>query len=275
MALFRKILTHGLLKNGIASLAAVSSVTPDASAAIAPKRPGETKIVAVMGDSAHNPISQENNVRRIFSSKKDWRIIFVRAGRFFTPELLSDTDLLITARYSGNDSIAWTTDGLVDSRGKGDPFWTDEQVKAIIDNVRTRGMGFMPVHCTIACQNAELLDFMDVARIRHKAVQPLWVFNLNQEHPVTKDISSFYISLDEQFAAVIKSKQTTSLFETTAMHDKHPAVGGWSLERGKGRIVGLLPGHLNYTYNAPEYREIFWRAAHWAMKRDIPAYQSM
>ena len=85
-------------------------------------------------------------------------------------------------------------------------------------------------------------------------------------------INSFYISLDEQFTAVIKSGQTTTLFETTAMHDKHPVAGGWSLERGSGRVIGLLPGYMNYTYNVPEYREIFWRAAHWAMKRDIPSY---
>ena len=58
----------------------------------------------------------------------------------------------------------------------------------------------------------------------------------------------------------------------TAMHDKRNAVGGWCLESGKGRIVGFLPGHLRWAYRTPQYREMLWRAVHWAMKRDIPPF---
>ncbi len=85
-------------------------------------------------------------------------------------------------------------------------------------------------------------------------------------------IGKFMIANDEQFAVIIKSKSTATLFETTAIHEKRQVISGWALESNMGRIVGLLPGHTMDAYQAPEYRNIIWRAAHWAMGRDIPRY---
>ena len=236
MAIFKKHGRRNFFKAGLASMAAAATGIPEAHAAIKPKQPGETKVVAVMGDYWHNAITQEYHIREIFSSKKDWRIIFVRGAQYFTPELISDADLLITARYLGNDLMGYSEKGLVDTLEEGVPIWTEENVKAIIDNVRNRGMGFMPLHCTIWCGNKDITDLMGVEPILHKEIQPIWVYDLNQEHPITKGIGKFYINLDEQFAAVIKSEYTTSLFQTQAMHDKNTAVGGWCREDGKGRV---------------------------------------
>jgi type 1 glutamine amidotransferase len=133
-------------------------------------------------------------------------------------------------------------------------------------------MGFMALHCTLYSRNRDITDLLGVEPIMHNQVQPIWVRDLNQDHPITSGIGRFFINLDEQFAVVIKSHSTTTLFETTAIHDKRNAIGGWCLESGKGRIVGLLPGHTTDPYTLPEYQEILWRSAHWAMKRDIPPY---
>jgi len=259
---------------GAVFASAVESVVPEAaSAAVMPRRPGETKVVAFMGgDYGHNPISLEMHVRRLFASKKDWRVVFVRASRFFTPELISDADLLITSRHSRPDDIDWRGEGLVDSMDKGELFWNDENAAAIVDSVKNRGMGFLALHNTIACGHDGITGFLDIEPIPHNEVQPLWVRDLNGMHPVTRGIENFLIPLDEQFAVVIRSHSTTTLFETTAMHDKRRAVGGWCLERGAGRIVGMLPGHDKAAYRVPQYRELLWRAAHWAMKRDIPPF---
>ena len=106
-------------------------------AVLKPKAPGETKIVAMMAhDTNHNGVAQETCVRSIFSSKNDWRIIFARSSKLFTPELISDADLLITARTGIRDPIDLTTDCLADSIQEGEILWTDENVRAIIDNVR-------------------------------------------------------------------------------------------------------------------------------------------
>jgi type 1 glutamine amidotransferase len=259
------------LQTGAATLTA-AAVPGIANAALKPKKPGETKVVCVMGDYHHNPMTAETRIRRIFGSHKDWRIIFVKSSRYFTPELISDADLLITARYGGRDSVGFSDDPLIDTWVQGDMFWTPENVSAIIDNVQKRGMGYLALHCTVACRNDEILGMLDVINQPHEQIQPLWVRDLNQDHPITKGMKPFYINLDEQFGVLIKSQSTVTLFGTTAIDDKRERVGGWCLERDRGRIVGLLPGHLKWAYLMPEYQEILWRSAHWALKRDIPEY---
>ena len=259
--------------SGLAAGAASTVVVPEVSAAVRPKAPGETKIVAIMGgDYGHNSIPLEMHIRGMFSTKKNWRILFVRASRFFTPELISDAELLITSRHSRPDDIDWREEGIVDTMSKGAMLWTDENADAIIDNVRNRGMGFLALHNTIACRNKKITGLLDIEPVPHNEIQPIWIRDLNREHPVTRGMKNFFVPLDEQFAVVIKSGATTTLFETTAIHDKRNAVGGWCLEQGKGRIVGLLPGHTKELYRLHEYQEILWRAAHWAMRRKIPVY---
>jgi len=262
---------RNVLKTGLASLAATAVTVGDAHTAPKPKAPGETKVVVMMGDYCHNPIYQETNVRGIFSSHKDWRLYFPRASRFFTPELLSDADLLITARYSGRDPVRWTGEEVDDTLSAGEPLWTDENARLVIDNVMNRGMGFIAAHCTIFAGKTEIEDLLDIEPVLHQEIQPIIIRELKQDHPVTKDIEPFFINLDEQFDVIIKNpSKTTVLFRSLAVHDKRDAVGGWCLEQGKGRVVGLLPGDTRWPYEVPEYRTIFWRAAHWAMRRDIP-----
>ena len=120
----RRSLTQGLL-----ALAAGATMTRAAGAAeataenvfkVRKKEPGETKIVAVMGDYWHPEIAQETHVRGIFSRNKDWKVYFVMASRYLTPELLSDADLFISARYGGGDSLGWTPDPVIVERPRGD-----------------------------------------------------------------------------------------------------------------------------------------------------------
>lgn len=259
----------------VTSLAAAAVAAPAANAAIRPKASGETKVVAVFGTTGwNNGIGHELQVRRIFDSKRNWRLVAVRANRFFTPELIADADLLILNRDGEPDPI----DLFVDDAGRGDsvkpgsPLWTSRNVDAVIDNVERRGMGLIALHNTIMAGDRRLLDFLDVKELEKHEFEPLWFRYVNKEHPVTNGVGKFMIDLDEQYGVMIKSPETATLLETTAIHEKRQVVSGWALERGRGRIVGLLPGSTVHAYNAPEYRNIVWRAAHWAMKRDIEPY---
>ena len=275
MGIFNKVGRRRVLRAGLPLLAADTTAVPGVHATISPKVPGETKVVAMFGtDDSHNGIGYEINVRKIFESKRDWRLICVRANKFFTPELIHDADLLITCQMSGADPIDYFTGngGVADTMKEGAPLWTDSNVKAIIDNVRNRGMGLIALHNTILAGNRQFVDFLDVREIVHNEVEPLWITRINKNHPIMHGIGKFMIANDEQFAVIIKSESTAALFETTAVHEKRQVISGWALDSGNGRIVGLLPGHTMDAYQAPEYRNIIWRAAHWAMKRTIEAY---
>lgn len=275
MGLFNKAKRRRALRAGLPLLAASNVVEPHANAALSPKAPGETKVVAIFGiTDRHNGIGQEIYIRQIFESKKDWRLVFVRANKYFTPELISDADLLITCRARGADPIdIFTEDSSVsDKPVKGATLWTDTNVKAIIDNVRNRGMGLLAIHNTVLCGNRQFMDFIDVRGIGPHMFEPIWYTRINKAHPVMKGVGKFSVLHDEQLAVIIKSGSTETLFESTAVHEKRQAVSGWALERGKGRIIGLLPGSTIHAYQTPEYQNIIWRAAHWVIRRDIPAY---
>ena len=117
---------------GFASASSSVTAAPETHAAAKPKTPGETKVVAFMGgDYGHNSVTLEMHIRQLFASRKDWWILFVRASRFFTPELISDADLLITSRHSRPDDIDWSPEGIVDSMKTGELLWTDENADAI------------------------------------------------------------------------------------------------------------------------------------------------
>ncbi len=275
MDLFKKTGRRSVINAGLASLAAVTALKPNAHAALRPKASGETKVVALFGnDEDPCGIGHEIHVRSLFESKKDWRLIFVRANKFFTPELISDADLLITSRNGSAESIdLFTADaGVAESVVQGVPLWTDANVNAVMDNVRNRGMGLLALNNTICAGNRQFVDFLDVKEILPHDFEPLWVRRLNRSHPITQEVGKFCISYDKQYAVLIKSSSTVTLFETTAVHEKRQGVSGWALESGKGRIAGLLPGSTIHAYQAPEYRNIIWRAAHWAMNRDIQPY---
>ncbi len=264
---------RGMLKGGLAALAGSAVSRPVRAAEIRPKRSGETKIVAVMGDYWHPAASQEQHVREILSPNKDFKIYFVLASSHLTAELLADADLFISARYGGGDAPSWTPEPVVVDRPRGDQIWTDAHLDAIFDNVKNRGMGWLAVHCTLFSGRTEVEDFIGIEPILHQEIQPLIVRDFNPDHPITRGIEPFFINLDEQFDCQIKDPSTTTLlFKSIAVHDKRVANSGWCLERGKGRVVGLLPGHYQWTYRVPAYQEIFWRAAHWAMRREIPPY---
>lgn len=243
--------------------------------ALKPKAPGETRIVALFGTTErYNGIAQEIQIRQIFETKKDWRLIFVRAGRLFTPGLIKDADLLVVGREGGADPVDLFqgSGGVSDTLAKGGSPWTDANIEAVMNGVSKRGMGLMVMHSTVLCEHRRFLDFLDVAPLEPHGIEPMWYTRMNKTHPITQGMGKFSVMYDEQPLVVIKSGATATLFESTAIHEKRQGVSGWALERDKGRIVGLLPGSTIHAYQTPEYQTIVWRAAHWAMHRDISSY---
>jgi len=173
-----------------------------------------------------------------------------------------------------SDSYEWSPSGLADSVGSDrKSLYNDENAAAIIDNVTNRGMAWIAIHNSIWNGRDDLCNLLGIEPMLHREIQPVIISHLNQSHPITKGIEPFIINLDEQFGVFIKKpSETTVLFRSKSVHDKRETIQGWCVERGKGRIVGLSPGHYEWTWWEPGYREILWRAAHWAVKRPIEPY---
>ena len=234
------------------------------------KRKGEIKVVYLGGDQLHNGMQQEQTFRAL-CNRAGWRLIYTQDARFVTPELLSDADLFCLTRWQGG-IWGWRPGPLTDEAPQSDGFMSDELEAAIIDNVIKRGMGFMSLHCTIATwDKPKFHAFLGIKGMMHGPVQTVHMHNFNQDHPITKGIEDFDVAYDENFGVELINPNAVALYESTGIDDKRHDIAGWCLEQGKGRIVGLAAGHSSTAWRNQNYRQLYWRGAYWAMKKDVPA----
>ena len=235
-----------------------------------PKTSGEIRVLFLVGDYWHNGMAQESHWRNVLGPT-GWKLLFAQSSQFVTPQTLKQADLLVVARYSGPDSIGWSSEGIVEDRPTPAPFMTEEQETAIIDNVQ-RGMGLLAMHCTV--WNNDRKKFLNLIGIKesamHGPVQYVKIHDINQTHPITKGITEFDIELDENFGANVDEKRVTVLYKSTGMQDGRVDNAAWCCEAGNGRIVALLAGHTQNPFHKGQFKEIMWRSAHWALKRDLP-----
>ncbi len=236
----------------------------------APKAPGEVRALFLLGDYFHNPITQEKNWQDVLRHT-GWRLRFAQSVKFVTPEVLAGTDLFVAAHYAKANSLGWSGEELVERREDEEFFLTDEREEAIITNVR-RGMGFLAMHCTV--WNGERPRFMDLLGVEkpymHTKVQPTLLHALNPDHPVSRGIAPARLGEDEIFRADLIPGRTTPLFNLKGEEQPIDITGGWCHDFGEGRVVVMLPGHTPDPFHAGSFKTLMWRAAYWAMKRDIP-----
>jgi type 1 glutamine amidotransferase len=240
---------------------------------IRPKAKGETKVVYLGGDILHCGYTQEISLRCTFRPT-GWRVLSATDARYITPEFIRDADLLIITRWGGpiiGGGVGPIVERSLDDQ---DGYMSDELEAAIVDNVTNRGMGFMALHCTIwTPDKKKFTEMLGIKGKMHGPIQTVHLHNFNPDHPITRGIKDFDLGLDENFGVKLTNPQAVSLYETTGEQDKRHDIAGWCLEQGKGRVVGLAVGHTHEPWLNPICRELHWRAAHWAMKKDIPEFK--
>jgi type 1 glutamine amidotransferase len=250
-----------------------SSAAPQKTQELRPKARGETKVVYLGGDILHCGYTQEISLRCTYRSA-GWRFFSMTDARYLTPEFLKDADLLMITRWGG-PIIGWSPGAIIERNlDDQDGYMTDELEAVIVDNVVNRGMGFIALHCTIwTPDKKKFSEMMGIKGKMHGPVQTVHLHNFNQDHPITKGYKDFDIGSDENFGVELINPKAVSLYETTGETDKRHDIAGWCIEQGKGRVVGLAAGHTYepWLFSSP-YRELHWRAAHWAMKKEIPPY---
>lgn len=271
MSLRKKTSRRAIIKAGLASLASAAVTIPQSQAAIRPKARGETRVVYLGGDQLHNGLGQRQSIRGILS-KTGWRLLFTTDARYVTPELISDADLLIITRWGGPIE-GFSPEPILEEVPPPDGYMSDELEEAIIDNVKNRGMGFMGLHCTIwTPDKPKFMELLGIKPMMHGPVQTVHMHNFNQNHPISQGIEDFDLPLDENFGVELINKNAVPLYETTGHEDKRHDIAGWCLEQGNGRIVGFAAGHTYTAWRNKTYQQLYWRGAHWAMKREIPPF---
>ncbi len=238
-----------------------------------PKKPGETRVIFLMGDYWHNPISQQKNWFYTLQPA-GWNLMFAQGTQFITPEALEQADLFVFSRYHKTNSLGWSPEPFISEWPEEEVFMTAEREESIIANVK-RGMGLLSLHCSV--WNNEHPKFMDLIGVSksymHTPVQRSYMHKLNATHPITKGIEPQVLGQDEIFFADLK-QDTEVLFNLESTEKQATdRAGGWTHEYGEGRVVSLLPGHTPHPYHTKSYKEVMWRSAHWAMRKEIPEIQ--
>lgn len=258
-----------LLQSGVAALG-LSGITAETVWGSA-KLPGETRALAIGGDYWHNPVVYEYHFREIFGGT-GWRLFWAQSAMFITPAVLNDTDLLILMRGVDPDDLGFSPDGLVETRPLPYPFMTPVQEDAIVENVH-RGMALLSLHgSTRFPTRRKYLHLVGMREsVPHGGQEPLTLTEFNPAHPITRGIDRIPVGLDQTIYPAIADPTAVPLFRAVSEKDGRIGNSGWCLDRGRGRVVVMLPGHHPSPWTNKQYKQMIWRAAHWALKRDIPA----
>jgi hypothetical protein len=247
------------------------------SQAFAQQGSRRTTVLFLLGDYYHNGAMQEYAWRKVLGST-GWRLRFAQTPSAITPDVMAEADLYVMCRYATdtqatNISLGWSPDKIVENRPEPDVFMSADHEALLVKNVR-RGMGLVAMHCSIwNPKSRQYLDIMGVEKpIMHGPVVTANMYDLNQEHPITKGIGPFSVGIDEVFDAEMRKGQYTPLYRSKQEAPARDAIGAWCREEEKGRVVALLAGHTTGPYGRREFLEIMWRSAHWALRKDIPAY---
>ncbi|MCL2094420.1 MAG: ThuA domain-containing protein [Treponema sp.] len=84
------------------------------------------------------------------------------------------------------------------------------------------------------------------------------------KHPIVDGISDFVIR-DEHYAIEVIDPNAIELFRTvSASGGDQPA--GYAIERGKGRLAALTPGHILSVFENPSFAQILLNTLKWVRK---------
>jgi trehalose utilization protein len=191
------------------------------------------------------------------------------------PEFLDDADILIVLRPFGEPWDGFSLDPVIETPPSPDPFMTDELESYLVDSVKNRGMGFLGLHCTGGGSGPRRVRLQELLGMNndkvHAPLQETLVHSFNQAHPITEGMKEFRLDREEPFYGDLTDKPTP-LYKVTALNNGEVMTNGWCLEQGKGRIVMIRLGHYYQTLRDARVRELHWRAAHWALRREIPPF---
>ena len=147
-------------------------------------------------------------------------------------------------------------------------YWDDwthpvpEEAAAALEAYVAAGGGLLVIHNGISLQLQPSLEQLIGGRfLSHPAMRPL-TFTPAAGHPITEGVSAFTLNEEPYSFALTKEARTPLL--SYAM-DGRDWPAGWCMEKGKGRVAFLCPGHTPQQFEDPEYRRLIRQAGLWVV----------
>ncbi|MGV3774980.1 MAG: ThuA domain-containing protein [Verrucomicrobiales bacterium] len=149
------------------------------------------------------------------------------------------------------------------------PDWNMEKA-AMLDQFHEQGGGAVYLHYGVdggkepaAAAERIGLAFTFGSKFRHGTFDLVFT---QADHPITRNFPSVSF-VDETYWNMRGDVSRLNVIGT-AVEDGNPQPELWTLERGKSRIVGCIPGHYTWTFDDPIYRALVFRSICWAARLD-------
>jgi putative heme-binding domain-containing protein len=145
----------------------------------------------------------------------------------------------------------------------------DLRTAKLLDDYQERGGGLVYLHWAIeggkhAMPLAERVGLaFSFSKFRHGDMDLEFTA---PNHPITRGLQKLKLT-DESYWNLRGEPNRVSLL-ATSQEDQAPQPQLWTLERGKGRVFGCIPGHYTWTFDDPLYRLMVLRGICWAAKQE-------
>lgn len=125
------------------------------------------------------------------------------------------------------------------------------------------GGGLLVIHNGITLQNRyEIAQLLGAKFLNHPAAGELHFTVAAPEHPAMEGIEPFTMDEEPYRFEFDSFTERTVLLEYEHEGKKWPAA--WAQSYGLGRVVYLMPGHQQPTFQQEGYRKLILQAAKWA-----------
>ena len=145
--------------------------------------------------------------------------------------------------------------------------WFDEKIVEVgvpeFDAYVREGGGFLSLHAAnTAKEKAGYGLFAGNVFLGHPPRCPIEV-KIPGSHPIVEGVKDFSIR-DEHYGIECFAEDATELFRTVSETGGNQ-TGGYALERGKGRLCVMTPGHILSVWENPSYQRLVLNALKWCM----------
>jgi type 1 glutamine amidotransferase len=151
------------------------------------------------------------------------------------------------------------------------PGWSPARAE-LLDAFHERGGGAVYIHYAVnggeepdAVSERAGLAFTFGSRFRHGEFDLVFT---RPDHPITRGFPTLHFT-DETYWNMRGDVSRLQVLGTS-VEDNAPRPELWTLERGRGRIVGCIPGHYTWTFDDPLFRVLVFRSICWAAKQENP-----
>lgn len=181
---------------------------------------------------------------------------------------VTDNPNYIGALFLPPDLIMNFKDGIANTQVPTPNWYEDETWESYTQKllVEMGGAGYIGVHCGLANIPASSPVYTEMLRgrfLNHPPKCPVQV-HIAAQHPVTEGVTDFAID-DEHYQMEGLWDKTQVLAYTESQHGRQ--VGVWAHEYGKGRIVGITPGHTTEVLACDGMLRLMRNAVNWAARR--------